>query len=365
MNGHSDVAIVGAGIVGLAHAWAAARRGLSVTVFERDRCARGASVRNFGLGLAVGQAAGEMRELALRSRESWLEILPAAGCWHKAGGSLIVARNQAEWAVLEQFQALRGADYGTRLLGTAQLGEFGLQGCGGLFSASEIALESRRAIPAIASWLAEQYGVRFVRDTQVNSVEGERLETSRGSWQAGRTIICSGHDTQTLLPQAFASLSIRRCALQMLRLANPGLQLAPALMTGLSALHYPAFADCTALAALREQVAQYEPALLEHGIHLIVQQVGEGGELIIGDSHHYDSSPAPFHRELVDTLLLDLARSVLGRPLQVVERWQGIYASGARPFEILQQGETISAVLITAGVGMSIAFALAERQFAH
>lgn len=32
----TDLIVVGAGILGLAHAWAAARRGLNVRVFERS-----------------------------------------------------------------------------------------------------------------------------------------------------------------------------------------------------------------------------------------------------------------------------------------------------------------------------------------
>ncbi|WP_164128136.1 FAD-dependent oxidoreductase, partial [Stenotrophomonas maltophilia] len=43
-----DLAIVGAGILGLAHALAAARLGKRVIVLDRDSQANGASIRNFG-----------------------------------------------------------------------------------------------------------------------------------------------------------------------------------------------------------------------------------------------------------------------------------------------------------------------------
>src|SRR5258708_37560684 len=77
--GHYDLAIVGAGICGLAHALAAARRGKKIVVIDRDAQANGASVRNFGFVTVTGQQSGACWQRALRSRDIWLEIAAPAG----------------------------------------------------------------------------------------------------------------------------------------------------------------------------------------------------------------------------------------------------------------------------------------------
>ena len=54
-----DLAVIGSGILGMAHAWHAHRAGLNTIVFDRTGRPQGASIRNFGMLWPLGQKAGE------------------------------------------------------------------------------------------------------------------------------------------------------------------------------------------------------------------------------------------------------------------------------------------------------------------
>ena len=100
---HYDLAIVGAGIVGLAHALIAGRRGLKTVVFERDEEPRGASALNFGMLWPIGQRPGKVLSRALRSMEIWRDLFDKAGVWNDPCGSLLLARREDELRTLQEF----------------------------------------------------------------------------------------------------------------------------------------------------------------------------------------------------------------------------------------------------------------------
>src|ERR1700678_2208708 len=121
-NRKVHVAIVGAGILGLAHAYFAAKRGRSVVVFERTPRAQGASVRNFGMIWPIGQRAGVVHQTATRSRQIWNEMLDASGLHYRPTGSLHVVYHQDEADVAREFVE-RGPALGhtCRWLGPAEV----------------------------------------------------------------------------------------------------------------------------------------------------------------------------------------------------------------------------------------------------
>lgn len=371
MSNHCDIAIVGAGILGLAHAYAAARRGLKVRVFERSERALGASVRNFGMGLITGQAPGPMLDLARASRPIWAGWAAAAGFAVKREGSLLFARSEAEERLLEAFCAGRAREHGYRveLLGREALGSI----YAGRFRHHRAALHgfddqqlySREALPALAAWLAREFDVEFHFATLVRDVEPGLLHTTAGRFQAGQIVVCSGHDYLTLLAEQLRALEPQVCRLQMLRVApQQALDLQHAVLTGLSGVHYGAFADLPEAEAVRQQIRRECPALERFGIHLLVSPT-PSGELIIGDSHDYGQDASPLNAEEVDRLLLQLAEHTLATPLRVVERWQGVYGGrGPAPFSVTKAAEGVTAMLMHTGLGMSVGPALGERTIA-
>jgi FAD dependent oxidoreductase TIGR03364 len=364
-----DVVVVGAGIVGLSHALAAARRGLRVAVVDRDRQANGASIRNFGFVTVTGQRAGRTWRRALYSRDVWDRVAPEAGIPVIHPDLAVIAHRPQAMTVLEQFAAGEmGAD--CRLLSAAEvqarLPMAAPGALGGLWSPHERRVEPRTAIPALAAWLESARGVTFFRDTAVRGVESGAIDTTAGRIAARHVVICPGPDLVSLFPERLAARNLRLCKLQMLRLAAPGWRLPAAVMGDLSLVRYEGYAAQPGAAALGEVLAAEAGDALSHGIHLILVQSADGS-LVVGDSHHYAATPDPFASAEVETIILREARALLALPegLPVIERWTGVYPSSAEETAFFDQiAPDILLSLVSSGTGMSTGFALGEEGIA-
>lgn len=209
---HSDLVVVGAGIVGLAHAVEAVARGMSVTVVERDGRAVGASVRNFGHGCITAQE-GEALRFGRRGRGTWLRLARDAGFWARESGTVVVARHDDERACLAALAERRGGDE-VVLLDAAQVRErvpVAADGLvGGAYLPCDLRLDPRVATPAIAAWLQRRPGVRVLWSTPVTGVGEGVVHTGRGDVTGERVVVCTGHDIDRLLPTV---AGLRRCEL--------------------------------------------------------------------------------------------------------------------------------------------------------
>jgi FAD dependent oxidoreductase TIGR03364 len=356
----ADLCVVGAGIVGLAHAHEGRRRGLRVVLVERNPRAVGASVRNFGHAFVAGIGDGEDLECALRARERWLQLGLRAGIALRSGGTLVVARAEDELAVLEG--AAANARRGARMLTAAQAGELAPiptgELCGALHGTLDLGVDPRSAVAALAALLERDAGARVEWGAAVHEVAPGEVRAGAVTVQAPRIVICPGPAYAELpLPLRDGLADLTLCKLQMLRIAAPGGRgYAPALMTGLSTIRYPAFTAQPGCERVRERLAAERPELVAAGIHLIVTQLPQG-DLIIGDTHDYGDTPSPFREERLDELLLAEARRLLGAgALEVRERWIGIYPSApGRHFVVTTPFEGARVVEVASGLGMTMA----------
>ncbi|MGW6935090.1 FAD-dependent oxidoreductase [Lentzea sp. NPDC054927] len=335
-----DLVVVGAGIVGLAHAWHAVRQGLSVAVVERDEHAVGASVRNFGHGCFTAQD-GVAFEYAMTAREEWLKLAEEAGFWLRESGTVVMARHDDERAVLEEFASVREIELTD----------------GGAFLPLDIRVNPREAVHAIASLLAER-GVAFHWSTNVLTVESGLVRTARGEIRCRAAVVAVGHDVDRFFPDLADRHEIQRCQLRMLRVAHGGV-IDSAVLTGFSMLRYEAFARCPSIEKVRERLTHDHPELVEAGLNLMFTQLPDGS-LTIGDTHHYSRTVDPYRPEHLDDLVLTETARLLGVPaLKVLERWRGIYASAPEPFLTATPAPLVRAVSVTSGIGMTTALGLA------
>ena len=366
---HFDCAIVGAGIVGLAHALAARRAGLRVVVLEREARAVGASIRNFGFITVTGQGAGDTWRRARRAREIWGEVAPQAGIAALHHGLYLTAFRPKALAVLEEFMAtpmaeaceLLDIEEAARRAPVLQLD--GAQGV--LYSPHEMRVESRTAIALLAKWLAESMGVVFRFGEAVLEVEAPRVRTSRATLHGERVAVCTNTDLHGLFAERLTPHGLRLCQLHMLRVQpEPGFALPGSVMADLSLVRYHGYSRLPAAAALLAQVQREEGESLAHGIHLIVVQSADGS-LVVGDSHHYGPVLEPFADQRVDDLILEhLHKTLKLQTARVTERWVGTYPSSpATDCLIDRPDDATRLVLVTSGTGASTAFGIAEEVF--
>lgn len=365
----ADLIVVGAGIVGLAHAWAAARRGLRVTVVERDSAATRASVRNFGFITVSGQADGDTRRRALRSRELWAEAASGAGIEIVQRGAVVLAQREEALDVLQEF-ASGAMGTGCELWdgGEARRRVPRLRGSirGALWSPHELRVEARDALPRLARWLAQEHGVTFLWNTAVVAIEETSLRHAQGRIEGDAIVAAPGVAVAGLAPALAARVRLRDCKLQMLRVRTPGTppRFPAVAMSDLSLVRYPGFAAQPAAERLHRRLEAERAGALADGVHLIVAQSADG-TLVVGDSHHYGESDE-VARDTVEARILaelDTVFDLAGR--EVAERWVGHYpVADVQPLLVEELAPRARLVAVTSGTGMSTAFAIGEETVA-
>jgi FAD dependent oxidoreductase TIGR03364 len=365
--------IIGAGIVGLATARALALRGYSVSIFERNERAVGASIRNFGMVWPIGQPTGQLFERAMLSRSIWKQICTEAKIWHDEVGSLHMAYEEDELQVIGEYVAVNEQYRNCKILTPQETIEkspavnpHNLKGA--LWSEEEIIVESRVAIEQVAQYLAEKYNVQFYWNTAVTKVEHPNVTAGNHQYAADEIFVCSGADFETLYPELFLKTEITKCKLQMMRIESQedDWRIGPALCGGLSMIHYPGFQAAKSLPALKKRYEEQYADYLKWGIHVMVSQNGNG-ELTIGDSHEYGLVHDPFDKVFINDMINNYLKTFANfKSWKLIQSWHGIYPK-------MTNGETELIIEIAPGVtlinglggnGMTLSFGLCEQYIA-
>ncbi|PNK61435.1 TIGR03364 family FAD-dependent oxidoreductase [Psychrobacter sp. FDAARGOS_221] len=359
-----DVVVVGGGIVGLASAYAAVKKGLSVAVVERHSQNKDASVRNFGFVTVSGQRRGEHWQRAMHSRNVWAEVAPKAGIQVEHSGLHMLMQRPEAMDVAEAFlKTEMGED--CKLLTQSEIDDVApylKKGQGVFYSPHELRVESHSAIGKLAHWLKEAQGVDFYNQTSVTSIELPNVYTSRGVLSAEHCVVCPGTDYSSLYPDLLATTKARMCTLNMMRVKpKQAFTLNAAVMSDLSFARYDGFAQLPEADALKNLLDDIQSEERQAGVHLIVVQ-SEDGSLIIGDSHDYSDRELPFRDTRIDDLILNEFYQVMDiGDVDITQHWLGVYPSAD---DVVFKASPEAGVVVgsvTGGTGASTGFAFGEE----
>ncbi|MFG0264664.1 MAG: TIGR03364 family FAD-dependent oxidoreductase [Rhodopirellula sp. JB055] len=363
---HSDLLIVGAGILGSFYAYHALQRGLSVTLVERNARPTGATTRNFGQVVPSGLD----QSWQIHGRESlriYQELQSQTELSVRQNGSIYIASDDDECTLIEELHQInRQSDYRSELLTPDQCRSkypnLRSDYCrGGLFFPEEVSVNPRQMIHHLHDQLRTQTNFKHRFETPVHKVNPLKpdlieVETSTGeTLSANKVIVCCGSEFQTLFPNHFRKSEMKLCKLQMLRLVSQPQAVLPGnILTGLSIRRYESFSQCPSWDAIKANESK-ETFAHQWGLHILFKQELDGS-IILGDSHDYTSSDQPTGlgfdiRSDVNEAILKEAKRIMDLPSWDIETtWYGIYSQTSHPSGI--HLETIFPnVHITTGIG--------------
>jgi sarcosine oxidase len=212
MPARTDVAVVGAGIVGLSTAYAAKRQGLSVTVYDAAPPGSGQSA---GQSRLFRHAHDDPRLvfMAVESRALWRE-------WEADFGTELVSGDggiSLGPTVPRRLELLADfPDLPVRPIDAAEAAErvpmLAPYHGPAMLDESAGAIRTRAAISALADRLRDDVVVDHVltlRPTKAGAVE---IRTGTGRREHGHALVCAGHGTQALARGAGVSIPLERSA---------------------------------------------------------------------------------------------------------------------------------------------------------
>ena len=174
---HTDVVVIGGGIIGAMTALELAERGVSVTLCEKGEIGAEQSSRNWGWCRKMGRDPREI-PLSIIALEAWRGLNERVGgeTGFRECGILYLAQTEAEVAAKEHWlnEHARPYQLDSRLIGPDEVAELvpgsAIRWQGALYTASDGRAEPRMAAPAIAK-AARAKGARILNRCAVRGIE--------------------------------------------------------------------------------------------------------------------------------------------------------------------------------------------------
>jgi sarcosine oxidase len=218
MGGQPDVAVVGAGIVGLSTAYALSQRGERVAIYERGVPGNGQSGGDSRI-FRHSHEDPRLVSLAVASRALW-------GEWEQRGGRELVTRDGVVSigpAVHRRAELMRQGGAAARLIGAAELSErlplLADWDDDALLDEEGGVIRTRSAIAGLADTLADRMvfdEVVSVRPTAAGTVQ---VRAGGSAVEHERVVVCAGRETAALARGAGLTVPVRQSA--HVRLAFP------------------------------------------------------------------------------------------------------------------------------------------------
>lgn len=370
-----DVIVIGAGILGIAHAYHCLQAGLKVALIEKNKAPRDATVRNFGQIVPSGMNR-KWQKYGRKSLEIYKQIQGISDISVRQQGSVYLAHEKEELGLLEELALInKEENYPSTLLTKEQcLKKYpGLKPSyviGGLYFPEEVNLDPSIAAKRIIAYCVEQLHLSYFSSKAIKEIEKKQektivTSTDGHSFTAEKVFLCSGNEFQLLYPNLFAESDIKVVKLHMLETKpQPTQRIEGSILTGWSIKRYESFRECPSYSRIIEDSTAFYK---QYGIHILFKQSADGS-IIIGDSHEYasvtekDSLAFDLNNE-INCFMLSQAQRIFNLEKWEINRsWAGYYCQ-CEHRDIFNQtiDDTIHIITAIGGKGMTGSFGYAKE----
>lgn len=371
-----DVTVVGAGILGIAHAYHCLVAGFRVTLIEKNAYPKHATHRNFGQIVPSGMDTFWQR-YGIKSLRLYKELKHKAKLPISEAGSFYVASDGEESLLIQELHQINDTNgYRSQLLSKEEclranpsMSKDYVQMA--LFYPEEISVDPNLIGKALIDYMVEQMGLTYLPHhlaIAVSDVDSATIVecSNRVRIKSKKVIVCNGSDFQTLFPDLFLQSDIQKVKLQMLETVPQLINLHGNILTGWTIRRYEAFRQCPSFAEIASKSTQHK-FKEKYGIHLLFKQSPDGS-VIIGDSHEYTdlTGECQFSYDSdnnINRYLISKAQYILELDDWSIKRiWNGYY-SQCKDADIYQKSIDDNIVICTAigGKGMTASLGYAAE----